>query len=106
MRILLDECIPKQFGRFLKGHSFSTVGQAGWAGIKNGKLLKLAQEQFQAFITVDQNLRFQQNFDQLSITVIVLQAHSNALEDLVPFLPKLLAVLSEPLPGNAIVLGP
>ena len=84
---------------------FSTVPQAGWAGIKNGKLLRLAQSRFDAFITVDQNMTFQQNFEGISITVFVLQARSNALEDLLPFVPKLLNLLNDPLPGTPVLLG-
>jgi predicted nuclease of predicted toxin-antitoxin system len=41
MRILLDECLPKDLARELPGHTVQTVAQAGWAGISNGKLLRL-----------------------------------------------------------------
>ena len=45
----------------------STVPQAGWAGIDNGDLLRLAQEQFDLLITVDRNLALQQHLPQLSL---------------------------------------
>ena len=105
MRILLDECVPKSFGRRLTGHTYSTVAQCGWGGIVNGKLLRLAQERFDAFVTVDQNLTFQQNFQGISLTVIVMQAVSNALEDLEPFIPRLTEVLARPLSRGAVILG-
>jgi len=38
--------------------------------LKNGELLALAAQEFQAFVTVDQNLSFQQNL-ACSISVIV-----------------------------------
>jgi len=41
MRILLDECLPKDLARELPGHAVTTVPQAGWASISNGKLLRL-----------------------------------------------------------------
>jgi uncharacterized protein (DUF433 family) len=62
----------------IKDHEVVTVPEAGWAGIKNGELLRLAQAQFDVFITVDQNLSFQQHMpliieqkdlDHLPITV-------------------------------------
>ena len=53
----------------------------GWAGIKNGKLLALAEQEFDVFITVDRNLSFQQNLPKFNIAVIVLHAKSNKLAD-------------------------
>jgi len=62
MRILLDECAPKRIRCELAGHDVVTVVEMGWSGKKNGELLKLiAGETFDVFITVDQNLRYQQN---------------------------------------------
>ena len=54
MRLLLDECVPKRLKRELLGHEVKTVQDMGWAGIKNGALLKLADGQFDALLTVDQ----------------------------------------------------
>jgi len=61
VRILFDECLPRRLRLLLAGHEVITVTQAGWSGIKNGKLLALAQEGFDAFITIDQHLAAQQN---------------------------------------------
>jgi len=43
MRILLDESVPARLGVLLTGHSVTTVQRRGWASIKNGKLLALAE---------------------------------------------------------------
>ena len=94
MRILLDECIDGRIAKEIEGHDVVTVPQAGWAGIKNGELLTRAQAQFDAFVTVDRNLAFQQNIPQFTIAVIVLQAPTNRLRDLRPLLPKLLQTIS------------
>ncbi len=59
----------------------------GWSGIKNGKLLALAANDFDAFLTVDKNLRYQQNLNALPITVIVLNSLSNELSALLPLVP-------------------
>ncbi len=53
MRLLLDECVPKRLKRELLGHEVKTVQDMGWAGIKNGALLKLADGQFDALLTDD-----------------------------------------------------
>lgn len=88
MRLLLDECVPARLSRALGGHEVSTVGQAGWSGIKNGKLLALAATKYDAFITVDKNLPYQQNQALLPISVVVLDALSNELHHLLPLIPE------------------
>ena len=57
MRILLDESVPRQLTRFLKGHEVQTVPRRGWAGVRNGELLRRAATEFDVFVTVDQNLQ-------------------------------------------------
>src|SRR5687767_15496182 len=87
MRLLLDECVPKRLRRELPGHDVKTVQDMGWAGIKNGALLKLADGQFDAFVTVDQGIEYQQNLSGLTISVVVMMAASNDVSDLRPLLP-------------------
>ena len=74
MRILLDECVDQRFRSELIGHEVFTVQEAGWAGKKNGELLSFAAQSYDAFITVDRNLYFQQNVGQLKLAVVVLVA--------------------------------
>jgi hypothetical protein len=71
----------------------------GWSAIKNGELLELASERFDAFVTVDRNLAFQQNVRSLSIAVIVLHAKTNRLADLLPLVPNLLTAIGSAKPG-------
>ena len=94
MRLLLDESVPSRLRRSLTDHSVRTVVEAGWSGIKNGKLLTLAAAEFDAFITVDKNLSFQQNLEKLPIAVVVLDAVSNELSVLMPLVPALLRELA------------
>ena len=89
MRLLLDESIPVRFRRSLPSHDVRTVVEMGWAGVKNGKLLALATDGFDAFVTVDKNLPYQQNLTTLPVAVIVLDAVSNELPTLLPLLPAL-----------------
>jgi predicted nuclease of predicted toxin-antitoxin system len=105
MRVLLDECLPKRLTRELPGHEARTVQQMGWSGISNGKLLTLMRGQFDAFITVDSNLAYQQNLSTLPVAVVVLRAPSNKIEDLRPLLPRLLATLAVLKPGQLLVVG-
>lgn len=100
MRILLDECIDRRFAKEIEGHEVVTVPQAGWAGIKNGELLSRAQSEFDAFVTVDRNLSFQQNIPQFTIAVIVLQAPTNRLKDLRPLISKLQQLLPKAAKGQ------
>ena len=79
MRLLLDECVPARLRKALPSHQVSTVGLEGWSGVKNGKLLALAASKFDAFITVDKNLPYQQNTSSLPVAVVVLDALSNEL---------------------------
>jgi hypothetical protein len=73
-----------------------------WSGKQNGQLLRLAQEQFDAFITVDRNLSFQQNLPAFDIAVIVLHARSNRLQDLLPLIPAVSACLDDLHPGVVV----
>ena len=66
----------------------------GWSGVKNGKLLDLAAADFDAFVTVDKNLPYQQNLSMLPISVVLLDAYSNELAVLLPLLPDLEQALS------------
>jgi Domain of unknown function (DUF5615) len=105
MKLLLDECIDRKFAKEFVDYEIKTVPQMGWAGIKNGELLALAQAEFDVFITVDRNLSFQQNLSQFDIAVIVLQAPSNRLADLQPLAPQILAIVVTAVRGQATTVG-
>jgi len=105
VKILIDECIDRRLARELSGHIVKTVPQMGWAGIKDGELLRLAEIEFDVFITVDRNLPFQQNLAVLDLAVLVLQAPSNLLADLQVLLPKILAIVDTTPKGIATVVS-
>jgi predicted nuclease of predicted toxin-antitoxin system len=70
MKVLLDKCLPKKLKRdFVVGYEVNTVPEMGWAGIKNGALLNLAEPNFDVFITIDNNLRSQQNLKTIQFTL-------------------------------------
>ena len=101
MRILLDESVPRQFARLLEGHEVQTVPQRGWAGIRNGELLRRAATECDVFVTVDQNLQHQQNLSRYPLAVAVLVVDDSRIETLEPLAPRLLSVLSSLQPGQA-----
>lgn len=106
MRVLLDECVPRPLKRELTGHAVSTVSEMGWKGIENGELLALIRgAEFEAFVTVDQNLAYQQNLRTLGVGVVVLVARTNKLQDLQPLVPSLLEVLGRLRPGELIQIS-
>ncbi len=103
MRVLLDECVPRRLRSHLVGHDVRTVPAMGWSGKKNGELLQLmAGQGFEVFMTVDQNLRYQQNLQAAGVAVVVLVAASNRLADLVPLIPSALAALAIVKPGAVV----
>ncbi len=104
MKLLLDECIDRRLARHLPGHFVRTVPQMGWATIKNGRLLRLAEKEFDVFITVDRNLSFQQPLPRFSLAVVVLETKSNRLADLKPLATKILAALPALQPGQLHVV--
>ncbi len=88
----------------LIGFEVKTVPQMGWAGVKNGSLMSLAEAEFDVLITVDRNLSFQQNLPKFDVAVLVIYAKSNRLTDLQPFTPKILEVLSDVKKGEVIFI--
>ena len=105
MKLLLDECIDRKLAREFVNYEVKTVPQMGWAGVKNGQLLTLAEAQFDIFITVDRNLSFQQNLSQFDIAIIVLHVPSNRLADLKSLVPKVLTILDIASKGQATVVN-
>lgn len=94
MKILLDECVDRRLAHDLAGHSVTTVPRHGWAGIKNGDLLALAEKEFDVFITVDRKLAKQQDLTAFDIAVVLVRSRSNRLEDIRPLVPELLVAIS------------
>lgn len=89
MRVLLDECLPKRLKQAFQDHSVSTVPEMGWAGKTKGELLKLAKGRFDVFVTVDQNLQYQQNLQESRMAVILVSIENNRFETFKPLLPKI-----------------
>lgn len=104
MRVLLDESLPRRLKAELPEYRVTTVPEAGWAGTKNGQLLRLAEPSFDVFVTMDRRLPSQQNLPDLDLCVIILLAKSNAVPDLLPLVDQLRSAISAARAGELVWL--
>ena len=102
MRVILDECLPRRLAQHLTEHEVTTVPAAGFAGLSNGRLLDTIEGDFDAFVSIDANLEYQQVLGDRQLLVIVLRAVSNRLDDLVALVPGILEALAEGSAGQVI----
>ena len=99
MKVLLDECVNSRLRRLILDHQVTTAVKMGWSGIQNGRLLSRAVDAgFQAFITLDKSLSYQNHVASYPIAVIVMRVRSNSIADFKPLVPELLVALENPLP--------
>jgi predicted nuclease of predicted toxin-antitoxin system len=107
MRLLLDECLPMR-AKFLfaeGGHECETVREAGFSGKENGELIALAENKFDVLVTIDKNIRYQQNISGRDIAILIVRATSNDLDDIRPNVPHALAALRTIKPGQIVEVG-
>jgi predicted nuclease of predicted toxin-antitoxin system len=105
VRILLDECVDWRLGRDVVGHDVKTVRQMGWESFTNGRLLALAEQSFDVFVTADANLRFQQTLEGRPLRVVVLRPRRNRLAELRPLVPRLLGMLPTLAAGSVTTIA-
>jgi predicted nuclease of predicted toxin-antitoxin system len=85
VKILLDECLPLGFRHGFPQHEVHTAQWAGLKGKKNGELLRAAEDaSYDVLITADKNLPHQQNLVGLKLSIVIVTAPTNQLEDLLP----------------------
>ena len=107
MKLLFDECVS----RLLKaaftshGHECRTVPDVGLAGKKNGELLMLAEGEYDVFVTIDKNIRYQQNLAGRRIAVLIIRAKSSEIDDLLPHVPPCMVALQSIRPGDIVQIG-
>lgn len=99
MRVLLDESLPHDLAAELSGHAVRPVSKHGWAGLQNGELLRRARSEFDVFVTMDQNVPYQQNLQALGLPVVLIHAKSNRMVDLRPLIPAILEAIAGAQPG-------
>lgn len=93
-RVLCDESVPHDVAAAVAGHEVATVQGLGWAGAKNGTLLRAARAAgLEVLVTVDRNMEYQQNIPASGLAFVVLRARSTRVPDLLPAMPALVAAL-------------
>ena len=100
-KLLLDESLPRRLiNDFPTSFDVSTVQNQGWAGVTNGKLLRLAADHgYTALLTADKNLEYQQNLKTLPCAVIVLQSVRTRHADLRPLIPEIVGLFDYEVQG-------
>jgi len=77
MNVLFDQGTPVPLRRHLHSHLVDTCAERGWSALENGDLLGQAETaSYDAFITTDQNLQYQQNLTDRAIRILVLKTTS------------------------------
>jgi len=100
--VIVDECLPRRLKGLLSGVDAKTVPEAGYAGLKNGKLLAEIAGRFEVFVTIDANLEYQQNLTGLTFGIVVIHARSNRLADIEPLKDDLSDAVSAVAPGQIV----
>ena len=73
MKVLLDHNVPRQLAPLLKGREIRTARQMSWDELRNGDLLRSGGGAgFEAMVTGDQSIFYQQNNKQRRIALVVL----------------------------------
>src|SRR5436853_7071877 len=107
MNVLLDECVPRKL-KFLfvgSGHECRTVREVGLGSKTNGELLALAEHHFDVLITIDKNIRYQQNLTGRNIAILIIRAPSNDISDIRPHIPEALIALNSIHPSQVAEVG-
>lgn len=103
MKVLLDECVPRKLRQHFGQHECHAVPDLGWSGEKNGELLTLAEQNaFEAFVTIDQGIEYEQNIVGRRFGIVVLKAKSSRYSDLIKCVPEMLRAISTIQPGQLI----
>ena len=105
MRVLLDEQLPIDLSPSLRGHAVDTVVDRGWAGVKNGDLLRRMSGHYDVLITMDRGMEFQQPIPVLPFGIVIVRAVSNRLQHLTPLVPAILAAVDAIKPGQIQRVG-
>lgn len=105
MKLLLDECVTRYLKPDFTGHDVFTTEEAGFKGLRNGRLLKAAAGRFDVLVTVDQNLQYQQNLENFAIAIIVLKAPRSTYPMLKPLIPKTIDAVEKIRPGEIVIVS-
>lgn len=103
-RILFDNCTPATLRKHLKPYEIALAGDRGWEELRNGELLKQAQQEFDVLISCDSNIKYQQHLPDFSIALIVLRGIKNAEPHLKGLMPEVLSLIEQIQPCEVVYL--
>ena len=103
MRILFDQGTPAPLRTALTHHDVATAYEMGWSLLTNGVLLKEAEASFDAFVTTDQGLQYQQNLTGRRVAILTLWTTS--WPKLQHHLPEIVAAIGKLDSGDFIELN-
>ena len=103
-KVMLDENLPRKLKWSLNAEVI-TVPERGWGGVKNGQLLRQASAEFDALITMDKGIEYQQDLSGVELCLIILSAVSNDIDDLRPLIPLINSAFADVKPGLIIRLA-
>ena len=95
MKLLIDESVDHELAaHFPDRFEVKTVTEMGWSGTDNGELLRIAADAgFEALITVDKNIEFQQNLNNLPTAIVILSTPRSVIDYLKPLIPEVSSIL-------------
>jgi hypothetical protein len=105
MGVLLDEQLPIDISRELYGHAVETVVGRGWAGIKNGELLRRMRRRYDVLLTMDRGIEFQHQISTYPFGIVIVRARSNRMEHLSPLVPAIRDAIAASKPGRVQRVG-
>lgn len=107
MRVLLDHNVNPRYARLLPGHEVIHAHKMGWTELLNGDLITTAEAAgFEAIVTADKNLRYQQNIKERRISVVVLNSVLITWPHIEPLASQVNAALEGLLPGSFVIISP
>ncbi len=94
--------MPQPLRPLLTQFEISTAQEMGWGQVKNGDLLKRAEGIFDAFVTADQQLKYQQNLKGRQLAILVLS--TNRWPKVKAKAPEIIKALQSLRPGDYMEL--
>jgi hypothetical protein len=77
VKVLLDENLDHALRKLLGQHEVVTVTYMGWTGLKNGELLRTAEDNgIDVLLTGDQTLTYEQNLTERRLAIVRYQLSS------------------------------
>ncbi len=102
MRILLDECVNPRLRQAFPEHEVLTVADVHWRALSDAKLMALAQDQCDVFLTIDKGFEHEHNLKKLTFGMVIVHVQRNRMENYRPLFPALRDAIETVKPGEIV----